>query len=85
MKFTAPMAMPMPKTMPASIRLLWPSPKANMRLANYDCYQGQAGRDGSGEGGLEDIDSVSDGYCRAAGHTRELRIGRAVEQLREGA
>ena len=30
MKFTAPMAMPTPKTMPASIRLLWPSPYANI-------------------------------------------------------
>ena len=30
MKFTAPTAMPMPKTMPAKTRFDWPSPKANI-------------------------------------------------------
>ena len=31
MKLTAPMAIPTPNTMPAIIRLLWPSPYANAK------------------------------------------------------
>ena len=31
MKLTAPIAMPTPNTMPASMRFDWPSPKANIR------------------------------------------------------